>query len=151
VEYQLVPQEEGGNMEQLDCCELQYEGVHCHLILEQPTSGVVILRISGTDIGEFGDAPMAALDGWLNKAGLTEFFIDARFVRGASIDVSGEWAKWMARNRSKLGSITMLTGSRFINITAEFVRRFCALEGIMRICVEPEVFEAALREALGSR
>ena len=42
----------------------------------------------------------------------------------------------------------MLTGSRFIEITAAFVRRFAALEGIMRICSEPAVFDFALAETL---
>jgi phage regulator Rha-like protein len=42
----------------------------------------------------------------------------------------------------------MLTGSRFIQMTAEFVRRFAALEGIMRICTEPSAFDTALAQAL---
>jgi phage regulator Rha-like protein len=42
----------------------------------------------------------------------------------------------------------MLTGSRFIQITAEFVRRFASLEGVMRICTEPAIFDFALAEAL---
>jgi phage regulator Rha-like protein len=42
----------------------------------------------------------------------------------------------------------MLTGSSFIHITAEFVRRFADMEGMMRICTEPAVFESAFREVL---
>jgi len=41
----------------------------------------------------------------------------------------------------------MLTGSRFIEITAEFVRRFADLQGIMRIGTEPAVFDQILTEA----
>jgi phage regulator Rha-like protein len=46
-----------------------------------------------------------------------------------------------------LESVTMLTGSRFIQLTAEFVRRFASLEASMRICTDPAIFDYALREA----
>ncbi len=91
---------------------------------------------------------MLELDNWLAKLPPIQFFIDARNVRGASIDVSGEWARWMDTHKTKFKTVTMLTGSRFIQITADFVRRFANLEGIMRICTEPEFFDAALAEAL---
>lgn len=126
--------------------ETRYDGVHCNLVLQQFPRGVVVLRIAGTDVGEFGDAPMQVLDEWLTGLDAIEFFIDARDVRGASIEVSGEWARWLGSNKAGLRTVTMLTGSRYIQVTAEFVRRFSALEGIMRICTEPAVFESALAE-----
>lgn len=128
--------------------ELRYEGIHCHLTLEHPAPHIIVLRISGSDVGEFGDAPMQALDSWLRDAAPAQFFIDARDVRGASIEVSGDWARWLGANRDSLSSVTMLTGSRFIQMTAEFVRRFAALQGLMQICTEPAVFDFALNSAL---
>src|SRR5580692_11476109 len=101
---------------------LYFEGVHCHLIIERPSSQVLLLKITGTDTGEFGDAPMRALDEWLAEIGVVDFFIDARNVRGASIDVSSEWSAWLNANKGSLKSVTMLTGNRLIQITAEFVR-----------------------------
>jgi hypothetical protein len=98
--------------------EVLYDGVTCKLVLEEFPRGVVVLRISGTDTGEFGEAPMEALAGWLNA------------------------------QKEALRSVTMLTGSRFIQVTAEFVRQFASLQGIMRICSEPGVFEGALADAL---
>ena len=44
----------------------------------------------------------------------------------------------------------MITGSPFIHFTADFVRRIAALEGIMRICTEPLVFDRALEDAVRS-
>ncbi len=134
--------------QQADDRELRFEGVHCNLSLERVSRGIVSLKISGRDVGEFGDAPLLTLDRWLAGSGPVELFIDAREVKGASIDVSGEWARWLGARKEKLRSITMLTGSPFIHITAEFVRRFADLEGVMRICSEATVFEEALREAL---
>jgi len=127
--------------------EIRYDGIHCNLLIEQLSNRVFVLRISGTDIGEFGDGPMTALNDLIVGAGLIELFIDARDVRGASIEVSGEWAGWLSAHKEVLRSVTMLTGSRFIHVTAEFVRRFANLGGVMRICTEPAVFDWALAEA----
>ena len=127
--------------------ERSYDGLNCTLTLEQPASGVVVLRISGSDTGEFGEAPMQQLGEWLTGH-KTQFFIDARDVRGASIEVSGDWAVWLGRHKDHLAGVTMLTGSRFIQVTAEFVRRFAALDGIMRITTDPAAFDSALADAL---
>jgi hypothetical protein len=127
---------------------LRFDGVHCSIVLERPSESVVLLRISGTDTGELGDAPMQALHGWLSEGASVKLFIDARAVRGASVDVSSEWAAWLSDHRSQLAMVTMLTGSRFVQITAEFVRRFADLNGIMWVCTEPEVFDLALSQAL---
>ena len=128
--------------------QIQYDGVHCNLLIQQFPRSVVVLKITGSDVGEFGEAPMKALSSWIDGSDSIEFFIDAREVRGASIDVSGEWARWLIAHKDRLRTVTMLTGSRFVQLTAEFVRRFAALEGIMRICTEPAVFDNALAEAL---
>lgn len=111
----------------------------------------MVLTIAGSDVGEFGDAPMLVMDEWLAGIGGVQLFIDARAVRGASVDVSGAWANWLERKKPQLSGITMLTGSPFVRITAEFVRAFAGLDGIMRICTEPAVFDKALAEATSWR
>ena len=98
--------------------EIRYDGVHCNLLIEQFQNRVIVLRISGTDVGEFGEAPMKALTDCVNSSDPVDLFIDARDVRGASIDVSGEWAAWLSANKTAFRTVTMLTGSRFILITA---------------------------------
>jgi len=64
-----------------------------------------------------------------------------------ALRVSSEWAAWLKERRTQLRSITMLTGSKFIQITAEFVRRFADLNGIMWVCTEPAVFDLAIEQA----
>jgi len=128
--------------------EIRYDGMHCNLIIQEFPPHVVVLRITGCDVGEFGDAPMMELNDRVTPSDPIHLFIDARDVSGASIDVSGEWARWLSSHKPGLRSVTMLTGSRFIEITAEFVRRFASLEGIMRICSDPAVFDFALAETL---
>ena len=128
--------------------EIRYEGVHCDVLIQRFPQQVIVLRISGTDVGEFGEKPMQVLNDRISGSDPVEFFIDARDVRGASIEVSGEWAAWLSAHKNALRTVIMLTGSRFIQLTAEFVRRFASLEGTMRICCEPVVFDFAFAEAL---
>jgi len=128
--------------------EVSYEGRHCKLSIQQSGRGVVVIRVTGTDVGEFGNSPMQDLKTWLQDAGAVNLFIDARNARGPSIDVSCEWAKWLKANRVQLSDISMLTGSRFVQVTADFVRRFADLEGVMKIYTDAAAFDAALESAL---
>jgi len=118
--------------------------VHCTLAVEPHAGGVVVLKIQGTDVGEFADGPMREVQKCIDAAGPIQLFVDAREVRGASIEVSGEWAAWMRGQKAQLAAISMLTGSRYVEVTADFVRRFAGLEGKMRIYTEPAAFDAAL-------
>jgi hypothetical protein len=128
--------------------EQLFDGIHCTLSIQEFPARVVVLKISGTDVGEFGDQPMVVLAKCLPGADPIRLFIDARDVRGASIEVSGEWAAWLQANKAHLREVNMLTGSRFVEVTAGFVLRFAALQGIMRIYTEAAAFDAALAEAL---
>lgn len=124
-----------------------FEGAHFAVELEQLSESLIVMRMRGTDTGELLDAPIQKLDEWVSGANAVELFIDARNVRGASVDVSSEWSAWFTANRARFKSITMLTGSKLIQITAEFVRRFAGLNGIMWVCTEPKVFDLALEQA----
>lgn len=123
-----------------------FEGLHSTLILARPVRHVVVLTISGRDAGEHGDAPLRALDDEL-KRGPYSLFIDARRTQGASVDVSNVWAQWLRAHRDHLHQIHMLTGSRFVQLTADFVRRFADLGDAMLIYTDGVAFDEALRSA----
>jgi hypothetical protein len=103
-----------------------------------------VVVLSGSDIGEFGDLPMRELQKDLDCFNAIELFIDARAVRGASIEVSGEWALWMRGRRTSFKRINMLTGSRYIQITAAFVRRFAGLADLMNVFTDQVAFDESL-------
>jgi hypothetical protein len=126
---------------------VRFEGLHTVMDIERPARSVVVVRISGSDTGELGDRPFRELAADL-EAGPLELFIDGRETKGASIEVSGDWAVWLRKHRPRLRRVTMLTGSRFIEVTAEFVRRFAELEDTMRITTDPAAFDAALAAAV---
>ncbi len=135
-------------MESIQQRDVRFNGVHCQLAIQWLSRRVVMLKINGIDAGEFGGAPMLELNRHLDSASPIQLFIDARGVRSASIDVSGDWAIWLAARREQLREVHMLTGSRFIQITATFVRRFADLQSIMRVYTDAAAFEETLAEAL---
>jgi len=126
------------------------EGVHCSMAIEEPVPGVVLVTIEGTDTGEVGDAPFRALEPMLEGESPVELFIDARGARGPSIDVSSDWAVWLAGHRHQLLHVSILIGSRFVQLSADFVRLFAKLGDAMRIYSDRAVFEGALSNAIGN-
>lgn len=127
---------------------VRLEGVHCTMDISRRAPGVVVVTIVGADVGELGDAPFRELQSDLQRAEPIRLFIDARESLGASIDVSNDWAVWLRKHRAHLAEVTMLSGSRFIRVTADFVRRFADLEGVMRITTDPAAFDEALAAAI---
>lgn len=123
-----------------------FEGRHSTITLARPVPHVVVMTIAGRDAGEHGDGPQRALEELL-RDGPYALYIDARATSGASVDVSNIWAQWLRAHRDRLHSIHMLTGSPFVQLTADFVRRFAELGDAMRIYTEGSAFDEALRAA----
>lgn len=124
-----------------------FEGIHSTLTIERPAPGVVVLIIEGRDAGEHGDGPFRELAQDLAR-GPFQLFIDARRTRGATIDVSNVWAQWLRTHRDRMHRVHMLTGARFVQLTADFVRRFAGLGDAMRIYTDAAAFDEALADVL---
>jgi hypothetical protein len=142
----------GGDMgaESSSSPAVSFEGAHCTLELSRPAAGVVLIVLSGHDVGEFGDAPFRELDKDFSDGLPIEVFVDARKVPSASIEVSGSWAQWMMSNRDRIQRFNIFCQSRFIELTAKFVRQFTEFGPRMRIYTDAETFENALRAASAS-
>ena len=121
-----------------------FEGQHSTLTIGRPVPHVVLVTIAGRDAGEHGNGPLVALEDEL-RAGPYALFVDARKTLGASVDVSNVWAQWLRAHRDQLHGIHMLTGSKFVQLTADFVRRFAELGDAMRIYTDGAAFDEALR------
>ena len=128
---------------------IQFDSTHGTLTIENPVAGVILMKITGYDIGEFGRAPMEELEQMISGESATDLFIDARETRGASVEVSAEWAHWLGQFQARLRHINMLTGSRYIQITAKFVRNFAGLHDQMRIFTDREAFDQMLELSIG--
>ena len=130
---------------------MKYEGVSAGLAIERPAAAVVVLSLTGWDTGEFGDAAMKEIAKDFAAGKPLQLFIDARAVKGASIDVSNDWALWLRANRPRFAHVSMLAGAPFVQLTAKFVQRFADLGEIMRIYTDAAAFDDALKAAAGAR
>jgi hypothetical protein len=130
--------------------ETRLEGLYTSMTIRRIAPAAVVVAISGRDAGELGDAPFKELDKQLAR-GPFALFIDARRTTGASVDVSNIWARWLKAHRDELSRIYMLTNAPFVQLTADFVRRFADLGDSMLIYTQASVFDQALADASGSR
>jgi hypothetical protein len=124
-----------------------FEGMHCTIEVRRPAVGVVVVTFLGTDTGELGEAPFLELDSDLEQQPTIALFIDARQARAASVDVSGRWASWMRQNHARLTCVHMLTATRFIELSAQLVKRFANLGDRMTVYTSQADFDAALAAA----
>ena len=128
---------------------IQLTGLNTSMTIARVAPTVVVVSIWGSDAGELGDAPFVELEKQVTK-GTFSLFIDARRTKGASVDVSNVWARWLRAHRDVLVRIHMLTGSRYVQMTADFVRRFAELGDAMLIYTDPSVFDETLASAVES-
>jgi hypothetical protein len=127
--------------------EITWESADSTMRLRRPGPGVVVLAITGTDVGEHGAAPFEELENDVRQ-GAVSLFVDAKQSRGVTIEVSAEWCRWLAQHRSALRSVHILTGSTFVHITAKLVRNFGELGDLMRIYTDASAFEQTLAAEL---
>jgi hypothetical protein len=130
--------------------EVVFQGQHCTVIIRRPAPRVVVVAFNGNDVGEFGDRPFEELAGDLDGPLPLEMFVDARGAMAPSLDVSSAWAHWLATHKAYLRQVNMLTGSRFVQLTAGFVRKVADLGEVMRIYTDPASFEGALASSVAN-
>lgn len=127
------------------------DGFSCSITIDRVHDRLILVRIDGHDVGEFGRAPMRSIESILPRDGAAKLFIDARQAKGVTVDVSGEWAQWLGRMRKRLAGVHMFAVSRLVQINAEFLRRFVGLEDQMVLYTDSAEFERnLLRSSAGS-
>jgi hypothetical protein len=116
------------------------------ITISRPAFGVVVLTIVGKDAGQHGQAPFEELAKDLAR-GPFALFVDASKTQGATMEVSNVWARWLKDRRDQLIRIHMLTGSKFVQLTADFVRRWADLGDAMLVYTDAAAFDEALKAA----
>jgi hypothetical protein len=119
----------------------------CSFFYQRPRPGVVFMRIVGTDKGEFGTAPMDELREDIRRYAPIEMFIEMDEITGANLPVQEAWTGWFSRNRPALKSVSILTRNKFMHFTAEVVKFFSRTGELIRVYLEPQPFEEALKRA----
>lgn len=117
------------------------------LAIRRPAPGVVLVVLSGTDEGQFGEAPFHELACDLDEHRTIELFFDARAGTGPSTEVSMQWAKWLGSRRNRFSAVRLLTGSQFITVSADFMRKYAGLGDRMCVYTHHHAFDEELAAA----
>jgi hypothetical protein len=113
-----------------------------------PAPGVVAARLAGPGIMALGVAPLRDLTRHVERGERVELFIDAGALDGSSVESSDAWALWLARHRPRLRQVSLLPGASYVHVSGDFLRRFADTNGLLRIYVDREAYEAAFNAAV---
>jgi hypothetical protein len=127
----------------------KFEAKDCTVTITKVREGCVLVTLEGRDRGELGREPFAELEKSFSAGHGLTLFIDLEAAVGASLDVSGSWAVWLRANRQNLEQVLMLTGSYFVELSAQTVKRFSDLGEKVRLYSDRGAFEAALQAKAG--
>lgn len=122
----------------------RFETKECTIAITRPREGRVLVVFEGRDRGQLGREPFIELEKSLQHADGLELFIDLEAAVGASLDVSGSWALWLRAHGARLAHVSMLTGSYFVELSAQTVKRFSELGDKVRLYSDRRAFESAL-------
>jgi hypothetical protein len=123
------------------------EGPQGRIVVARTAPSVVSLALSGRDVAHLVDAVAQEIEPDLAASEPLQLFVDARRTVGASMMMSAAWARWLAGRRDDLGRVDLLTGSGFLQLTGDFVRRFAGLGEKLHVHVDPGTWSRALSRA----
>ncbi|WNG41190.1 hypothetical protein F0U61_51425 [Archangium violaceum] len=122
-------------------------GERCSYTYLRPRPGVVYVRIKGDDRGELGEAPRDELREDLRRYAPLELFFEMDESTGANLPVQDAWTEWFSTNRPALKSVSVLTRSKFMHVSAEIVKLFSRTGELIRVYLDPEAFQEAIQRA----
>lgn len=138
----------GITREELEGGVVRLSDAECAFMYWRPRPGVVYLRITGKDRGQFGSRPSDELRGDLARYAPVELFVDTTDpLVGAHVEVQEHWTEWFRENRSALKNVNMLVAGNYMHFTAEVVKHFSRTGELMRVYLDEVKFSEALRRA----
>jgi hypothetical protein len=113
-----------------------------NFVFTRPRAGVLLVRIAGSDKG-----PLDELDSVLRVAAPLELFIDASNAVGATVRVSEDWTRFLARHRAELTYVHVLAGSKAVELMVAIARHLSRTDKLIQLYSDPASFEAQLAAA----
>ena len=108
----------------------------------RPRPGVIDITIQGIDNGQFGTAALDELALALVRERPLELFVDASAASMPAVSVSRDWARFFALNQKDLKRVSMLAGSKAVELTVAIVQHFSQTGKLIQIYTDPEMFES---------
>jgi hypothetical protein len=133
--------------ETLENGSIRLASERCSYTYWRPRPGVVFIRFSGDDKGEFGHAPRDELREDVSRYAPLELFFEMDETTGANLPVQEAWSEWFSGHRPALKSVSVLTRSKYMHVSAEMVKLFSRTGELIRVYLDPHPFDEALQRA----
>ncbi len=109
--------------------------------------GALLVTIVGSDTGQFGTAALDEIRLEIMRHGPLELLIDAEQAELVTVDVSQEWTRFFATTRPQLKRVSVLTGSKLINLTVAIAQHLSQTGNLIQIYSDRELFQTAVARA----
>lgn len=111
-------------------------------VFERLRPGALLLTISGIDSGQFGTTTLDEVRLEMLRSRPVELFVDAEAAVAVSVEVSREWTQFFALNREHLKRVSVLVGSRAIELTVAIAQHLSQTGNLIQIYSDRELFRA---------
>lgn len=110
--------------------------------------GVMEIVIEGVDNGQLGSAPLDEVAMALVRERPLELFIDTTRASMPAVSVSREWTRFFALNRESLKRVSVLVGSKSVELTVAIAQHLSQTGKLIQIYSDEEIYEARKAQAL---
>jgi hypothetical protein len=116
-------------------------------LYERLRPGTLLITVSGNDMGQFGTQALDEIRLEMLRHRPVELFVDAQGAGVISVQVSREWTQFFALNREQLLRVSVLVGSRAIELTVAIAQHLSQTGNLIQIYSDRELFDARVAAA----
>jgi hypothetical protein len=109
--------------------------------------GALLVTMSGQDSGQFGTAALDEIRMEIMRYGALELLVDAGDAVLVSTEVSAEWTRFFSTSRAQLKRVSVLTGSKLINLTVAIAQHLSQTGNLIQIYSDRELFDDVIARA----
>jgi hypothetical protein len=128
---------------------LQLKAGQGEFVFERLRPGVLLVTASGMDMGQFGTATLDEIRLEMLRQRPVELFVDAEAAQVISVEVSREWTQFFSLNREQLRRVSVLVGSKAIELTVAIAQHLSQTGNLIQIYTDRELFAARVQAARG--
>ncbi len=107
-------------------------------------AGALLVTITGNDKGQYGTAALDEIRLEIMRHGPLELLINAELAVLVTPDVSQEWTRFFTESRTQLKRVSILTGSKLINLTVAIAQHLSYTGSLIQIYSDRDLFFTAL-------
>ena len=128
--------------------ELVLSAGKCAFAFRRLRPGALLVTVTGIDNGQFGTATLDEIRIELLRHRPLELFVDAQAAVAVAVTVSREWTQFFALNREHLTRVSVLVGSRAIELTIAIAQHLSQTGNLIQIYSDRELFDARVAAAV---